>query len=617
MKKDHVSCLDPAVAGRARGCGTPARLLVIGLAVAAFGAAAIGAAGWPSASAAAGAAPGSCHADWPVAVHHAGGAAIAAPAGTALPVPCAVDTGYATSESSLAVSGGGALVYSPAQSENSMVRSLDGGASWSLTEPADEQHTSFWNTVDPWVIADRRTGRVFWAHATGPVRDEGGLPQGSGFYLAAAAGFQVYTSSDDARSWTTADYSTAPTGDWEKTFVGPPPPASSGAAQPSGYPDIVYLCANSPLEVSGPGRLCYKSLDGGATFVIAGYNSPSAGQPQDSCPPLNFNNGVVDRSGTIYIPATCQQSDYIAMSRDEGASYTWIPFKDAPTGTVVSGGYLQLAIDDADNLYAMWPANGLLYLESSRDHAASWSHALMVAAPGVSNVQRPAFAAGAAGNVGITYYAGTDPNAQRFSAYITQSRDAAAPDPTFYSAPINDPSAPIFHDYGLSGGSPRVDFIGGAYDSAGTSFWAGVVKQLGPAVNGQIATTGYVGQLDFAGAAVAPGGAALVAPGPTVPANGRKRASGCISARRLTFTINRVPGGRVVRVAVTVNRRRLLTRRGRDIRRVSFARPAGTRLVIHIVTTNNRGGKVLTTRTLRGCTRTKVSGRVRRHRRTR
>jgi hypothetical protein len=599
MKKDHLSRLG----GR----------LALGLVVTVLAATA-----WPSPSGAAAAAPSGCHAQWPVLAHHAGGQVVAPPAGAALPVPCAVDTGYASSESSLAVSGGGALVYSPAQTENSMARSLDGGASWSLTEPADQQHTSFWNTVDPWVIADRRTGRVFWAHATGPVRDEGGLPQGSGFYLAAAAGFQVYTSSDDARSWRTADYSTAPTGDWEKTFVGHPPPAAGGAPQPAGYPDIVYLCANSPLEVSGPGRLCYKSLDGGATFVIAGYNSPSVGQPQDICPPLNFNNGVVDRGGTIYIPATCQQSDYIAMSRDEGSSYTWLPVKDAPTGTPISGGYLQLAIDDADNLYALWPANGLLYLETSHDHAASWSHPLMVAAPGVHNVQLPAFAAGAAGNLGITYYASTDPNAQRSSAYITQSRDAAAADPTFYSGPINDPSAPIFHDYGLTGGaSPRADFVGGAFDSAGTTFWAGVVKQIGQPVNGQIATTGYVGQLDFAGAAVAPGGAALVAPRPSVPGAGRKPAAGCISARRLTFTINRVPGGRVVRVAVTVNGRRLLARRGHDIRRVSFGRPAGARLVIHIVTTNNRGGKVLTTRTLRGCTRTKVSGRVRRHRRAR
>ena len=98
---------------------------------------------------------------------------------------------------------------------------------------------------------------------------------------------------------------------------------------------------------------------------------------------------------------------------------------------------------------------------------------MMVAAPGAKNVQRPAFAAGAAGNLGITYYASADPDAQTLSAYVTQTKDALDASPLFYSGAINDTARPIFHDYGLSGGSPRLDFVGGAYDSAGTSFWAG------------------------------------------------------------------------------------------------------------------------------------------------
>ena len=308
-----------------------------------------------------------------VVAHRAGGALVKLPKGARLPVACASETGYASSESSLAVTPKGVLVYSPAQSENSMARSLDGGASWNLTSPAVAQPTSFWNTVDPYVTSDRRTGRVFWAHATGPVRNEGGLPEEAGFWLAAAYGFQVYSSSDDAHSFTTADYQTAPTGDWEKVFVGPAPPPSTGAAQPVGYPDVVYLCANSPLEVSGPGRLCYKSLDGGTTFTPAGYTSPTASNPADICPPLNFNTGVVDSQGTIYQPVNCEHSAYIVVSRDEGASETWIPQGDAPTGTPISGTNLQLAVDQADNLYAIWSANGLLYLAISRDHAQSWS----------------------------------------------------------------------------------------------------------------------------------------------------------------------------------------------------------------------------------------------------
>src|SRR5436305_661160 len=195
-----------------------------------------------------------------------------------------------------------------------MARSTDDGATWTLTKPKLEQPTGFWNTVDPDVIADRRTGWVFWSHATGPVRDETALThvspltQGAGFYLAAAQGFQVYGSRDDGRSWTTADYSTAPTGDWEKLAAGPPRPASTGAPQPRGYPDVIYLCANSPLEVSGPGRLCYRSLDGGRTFAIAGFASPSVGQPQDVSRPPNSEAPVVDSAGTLYQSVTCQDA---------------------------------------------------------------------------------------------------------------------------------------------------------------------------------------------------------------------------------------------------------------------------------------------------------------------
>jgi len=566
------------------------------------GAAASGA----EAAGAGGLGPG-CHPEWAVLAHHAGGQVVTPPG--AVPVACGVDTGYASSESSIAVTGAGSLIYSPAQTENSMARSTDQGANWSLTYPADEQPTSFWNTVDPFVIADRRTGRVFWTHVTGPVRNEGGLPQGSGFLLAAAYGFQVYTSTDDGRSWSTADYQTAPMGDWEKLFTGPPPPPSSGAAQPVGYPDIVYICANSPVEVAGPGRLCYKSLDGGRTFVVAGYNSPSAGEPQDTCPPLNFNNGVADSRGTIYIPATCGRSDYVAVSHDEGSTYTWIPVKDAPTGTVLPSGYLQLAIDDADTLYAIWPANGLLYLEVSRDRGASWSPPMMIAAPGVHDVQRPAVAAGAAGHVGVTYYASTDPNAQRFTAYITQTDDALASNPLFYSGPINDPAQPIFHDYGLTGASPRVDFIGGAYDATGTRFWAGVVRQLSaPDANGHLTTTGYVGRLALPAVA---GGAVLL-----VPAGPQSGSSSCLGQARLTFHINAVPHGRVVRARAYVNGRRVVSRRGRNLTSISFARPpAPTTLRVRIVTTNNKGGRVITRRTFQACARTPVRGRVRRHRR--
>ena len=161
---------------------------------------------------------------------------------------------------------------------------------------------------------------------------------------------------------------------------------------------------------------------------------------------------------------------------------------------------MKLALDDAGNLYAEWTAGGLLYMAISRDHAQSWSAPMMVAAPGVQNVQLPWIAAGAAGHVALTYYASTDPTAERTTAYITQTEDALDAEPLFYSGALNPPSAPIFHDGGLTGGSPRADFIGGQFDARGKRFWAGIVKQLGPEVNGHNPTVGLAGTLRFSSA---------------------------------------------------------------------------------------------------------------------
>ncbi len=321
-----------------------------------------------------------CQPGWPVVAYHPGGQP--APPPSPRPVSCATATGYPASESTLTITPHGTLVYSPAETENTVARSVDGGASWSLAYPADEQYTSFWNTVDPYLITDPRTGRVFWAHATGPVRTEGSLPQGAGFYLAAASGFQVYTSTDEGRTFTTADYSTAPTGDWEKLFVGPARPAETGSPQPTGYPDVVYLCANSPAEVVGPGRLCYRSLDGGASFSVAGYVSPSPGEPHDTCPPLSANNAVVDSQGVIYLPFTCLGAAYVVISYDEGTSWVWTTLKDATPGSLLpdDAGRLQLAVDSADNLYALWSRNDQLYMAISRDHASRWSTPTVVSA---------------------------------------------------------------------------------------------------------------------------------------------------------------------------------------------------------------------------------------------
>jgi hypothetical protein len=419
-------------------------------------------------------------------------------------VVCATTTGYATSESTIAVTDTGAIFYSPANTENSMARSTDEGATWSLVQPTRMQHTSLWNTVDPNVVVDRRTGRLFWAHTThtdelNPPLAADGTPLDwlVPTAIANAHGFQVYSSPDDGQTWTTADYQHAFTADWEKVFVGPPTPSGSGAPRPMSYPDIVYLCANAPVEVGGPGRACYRSLDGGVTFAFTGYVYPSPSAPAATCPALAANAGVVAADGTTYQPQTCSNGTYLAVSRNEGNSYSWLAVPGAPASAAPAPA-VQLAIDADDDLYVLWTADDQLHLVISRDRGRSWSAPIAIGEPGLHDLTLPALAAGPAGDVGVVYYASTDGTSKTLSAYVSETQDALDPEPVFYGAAINDPNHPIFRDYG-DAVSPRADFVGATYDPAGT-FWAGVVKQLGsPDADSQVQTTGYVASLRLDG----------------------------------------------------------------------------------------------------------------------
>lgn len=452
-----------------------------------------------SAGAASAADPG-CRPRWTVRAYRATGASIQPAHPGTHPVACGIRTGHATSETTIAVARG-ALLFSPAGSENTLARSVDRGRNWGLVGPTELQYTSLWNTVDPQVVVDPRTGRAFWIHTTysedlrWPLPDQSPSSWLVPTIVADAHGFQVFRSSDGGRAWRTADYRTENTADWEKLFVGPPRPRQSGAPQPSGYPDVVYMCANAPAEVTGPGRGCYRSLDGGVTFTSLGFLTPSASAPP-YCPPLAANTGAAGPDGTVYIPQSCAGGTYVAVSRDEGATFTWVQVPGAPSDTGL-GAVAQLAVDASGNLYVLWLSSDTLELARSRDGGRSWSAPLDVSPPGLHGITLPALAAGTRGRIGIVFYASTDPSAKVLSGYLAETGGALGNDPLFYVGAANDPAHPIFDNYG-QGTSPRADFIGAAFDGRGV-LWGGLVQQLGsPNSSSEVPTTGYVAHLEFA-----------------------------------------------------------------------------------------------------------------------
>jgi hypothetical protein len=246
--------------------------------------------------------------------------------------------------------------------------------------------------------------------------------------------------------------------------------------------------------VIGPGRACYKSLDGGRTFAATGYEFPSASAPA-GCPALAANTGVVGSDGTVYIPQSCSGGTYLAVSHDEGTSYGWRPVTGAPPASSL-GAVVQLAIDRAGTLYVLWTASDTLQLVDSRDGGRTWSHPLTISPPGLHAVTLSALAAGPRGEVGVVYYARGSSSGQKLSAYISQTGNVLAPRPLIYTGAVNDPARPIFENYG-DADSPRADFVGATYDAKG-NFWGGVVKQLGPPnASNVIPTSGYLGHLAF------------------------------------------------------------------------------------------------------------------------
>src|SRR4051794_16804964 len=85
----------------------------------------------------------------------------------------------------------------------------------------------------------------------------------------------------------------------------------------------------------------------------------------------------------------------------------------------------------------------------------------------------------------------------------------------------------------------------------------------------------------------------------------------CVDRRKFTFRLHHSRRARVVRVAAFVNGRRTLRKHGRDIRRIRLKRLPRGRFVVRIVSTQNDGHSLVTTRTYRGCKKTAPRGRHR------
>jgi beta-glucosidase len=87
----------------------------------------------------------------------------------------------------------------------------------------------------------------------------------------------------------------------------------------------------------------------------------------------------------------------------------------------------------------------------------------------------------------------------------------------------------------------------------------------------------------------------------------------CVDTRKFGFKLHHAVGARVVAVEVFVNGKRRLKLRGRDLTRVTLRKLPKKRFVVRVVSTQNTGSQLISTRVYHGCKKTRPHTRAHHH----
>lgn len=346
-------------------------------------------------------------------------------------------TGLETHEPTLGIGRSGSVFTVAYQSSIvgiDVLRSNDLGRSWEVVSPKlASQVNSHLLSVDPYIYVDELTGRIFTIDLT------------------VACSYMSF-SDDGGGSWTTNPLACGrPVNDHQTLFAGPPV-----SSEVEGYRNVIYYCFNDMLESN-----CSKSLDGGLTF-----SSTKAPAYPRSCGGLH-GHGVVGPRGEVLLPMAWCGEAYLAISRDEGD--TW-------TRTRVAPGLAHLdpsvAVDSKGNIYYAWQGqNRLAYLAISRDGGKSWSRPMMIAAPGVEGVNLLTLDVGRPGTVGFAYMGtqNASPSRMKWYGYVGVSTNILRGRPLFRTAQVNNSQRPFKNGECGPGrcGEAVLDFIDVVVDDQG------------------------------------------------------------------------------------------------------------------------------------------------------
>jgi hypothetical protein len=284
---------------------------------------------------------------------------------------------------------------------------------------------------------------------------------------ATRCGQPVVYSDDEGRHWTAAagrpGCSPPTAGDWPKIFAGP------RRVRPQGtYPDAVYLCNFVPNDLVGASIGCWRSDDGGDHFEFASFlptlnGACRAGDEQGGTgATIVHGSGRVLSNGVVVIPLTVCGKPVVVISRDEGRTWSAVSTGDDSLGLddIVSGheGIIlgitdhvwseNLAVDDHDNLFFAYLADGGVRLATSRDGGRSWRLLGLVSSPAIRRAIVVSVVARRSGEIAMTYYGTPDrgdalgATGMNWRAWMTYSRNALAAHPVFHSAATSAESRP-------------------------------------------------------------------------------------------------------------------------------------------------------------------------------
>jgi hypothetical protein len=358
-------------------------------------------------------------------------------------MPCFQLTGFGSAENTLSVARDGTVFVAPVFTEDGagFLRTKNHGESFEVILPG-ERGGRMHHRMQPYLYMDPVTERLFyWTTANPSLRPDG---------------FDLSISSDLGETFRGSTMGVG-SFDWLKAVAAPPV-----TSEPIDYPNVLYAMAptptSTPVPVIGPNpeyQQVLRSLDGGATWEsVGGMQLSLHGEDHDCAAEewVIYGAGVALSDGTLYFGLRRCTRLSIAISRDEGASWT---LRDLPGAQLVAYGGLAshvssynllvtepFAVDRDDNLYALWvDQDDVLRYAVSRDRAETWSTPVAVNAPEAPRAVFGSIAVREPGTIAIAYYGG---DGQAYEGYIAESTDALEARPHFASFAISEPEGPLF-----------------------------------------------------------------------------------------------------------------------------------------------------------------------------